>query len=496
MNIKNRIANFFQSGFKFSEDEYELKLYHLLYNAILSIVVLMLSILSIVRYTGGNEMLAMTELIFIVFSITSMISIRENKHHITKVTPVILSLFFVLVSFSFYTVNHYIGASWYMVLILPAFFLGGITAGMITTIASILSIIFIKTIGENQNSIFSFFYILMPLIITAVFVLLYELRNNKARQLLKEKNRYLEHKVELKTQEIKELADMVDKSNIELYIVDMQTDHYMYVNQGGLNALGYTLQEMLQMSVYDTNPALTVEMVTKMKELSKTTPNIMNIAQHERKDGSSYGVQSFIHPITYHGKDAYVIYDINLSDQQKAHEEVLRQKEALLTHAHYDTLTKLPNRILFHDRLSQAIAKSKRSKKELALLFIDLDHFKEINDSLGHDIGDKVLIEVASRFKNSLRAEDTISRLGGDEFTVIIENLESRASASMLAQKLIDNIQRPIVVEQHNLFVTCSIGISIYPENANEDKSLINTADDAMYKAKEDGKNRFKFFAA
>jgi diguanylate cyclase (GGDEF)-like protein/PAS domain S-box-containing protein len=388
------------------------------------------------------------------------------------------------------------GASWYIVLILPAFFLGGIKTGAIATAASVLSILILKITAEEQYSAFSFLYTIMPLIITAIFVLLYELRNNKARKLLKEKNEYLEHKVELKTQEIKELADMVSKSNIELYIVDFHTDHYLYVNQGGLNALGYTLQEMMQMSVYDINPALTVEMVTKMKELSKTTPNIMNIAQHQRKDGSVYGVQSFIHPITYHSKEAYVIYDINLTDQQKAHDELLRQKEVLLTHAYYDTLTKLPNRVLFHDRLSQAMAKSKRSQKELALLFIDLDHFKEINDSLGHDVGDKVLVQVASRFQNVLRAEDTISRLGGDEFTVIIENLESKESASMLAQKLIDSAQKAIVVDNYKLFVTCSIGISIYPKDAYEGETLINNADNAMYMAKKDGKNRFKFFKA
>ena len=496
MNFKNKLTNFFQSGFEFSESEYELKLHHLLYNAILSIVVLMLSVLSVVRYTDGNEKLAAVEIIFIVFSITSMISIRETKYRIVKVTPIALFLFFILVSFGFYTTNTYIGASWYIVLILPAFFLGGIKTGTIATIVSIFSIIILRTIAKDTYSIFSFFYTLMPLIITSIFVLLYELRNNKARQLLKEKNIYLEHEVELKTQETKELADMIDKSKIELYIVDLQTDYYLYVNQGALDAIGYSLDEMLTMTVYDINPALTVEMVKKMKELSKIQQNVMNIAHHQRKDGSLYGVQSFIHPIKYHNKNAYVIYDINLTEQQKAQDEILRQKEVLLTHAHYDTLTKLPNRVLFHDRLSQAIAKSKRSQKELALLFIDLDKFKEINDSLGHDVGDKVLIEIASRFKNSLRAEDTISRLGGDEFTVIIENLESTESASILAQKLINNAQKPIIIDGHELFVTCSIGISIYPEDAHEDKSLINTADNAMYKAKEAGKNRFKFFVA
>ncbi|MCD6432412.1 MAG: GGDEF domain-containing protein, partial [Sulfurimonas sp.] len=161
---------------------------------------------------------------------------------------------------------------------------------------------------------------------------------------------------------------------------------------------------------------------------------------------------------------------------------------------HYDSLTELPNRVLFNDRLAQAISKSKRSKKEIALLFIDLDHFKEINDSFGHEIGDKVLVEIASRFRHTLREEDTVSRLGGDEFTVIIENLKSSNFASKLAQKLIDTTKKPMVIDKHNLFVTCSIGISIYPKDAQEDRMLLHSADSAMYKAKEAGKNRFKFF--
>ena len=491
MTLKDKIKNFFQSGFKFYEDEYELKLYHLLYNAILIIVVLMLSILCSVRYTNGDEKLAAIEAVFVIFSIASMISIRSSKYHILKVTPVILVLFFILVSFGFYTTFHttHIGASWYMVFILPVFFLTGIRNGIIATIASIFSITILSSIGEVTYTPFLIFYTLIPLIVISIFVLLYELRNDKARELLKAKNLSLKH-------EVRELADMIDKSNIELYIVDFKTDYYLYVNQGGLNALGYTLQEMLQMSVYDVNPALSVEMVDKMKKLSKTTPNIMNIAQHKRKDGSLYGVQSFIHKIKYHNRDAYVIYDIYLTGQQEAQDELLRQKEALLEHAHYDTLTKLPNRMLFNDRLTQAISKSKRSKKELALLFIDLDHFKEINDSLGHDVGDKVLIEIASRFKNTLREEDTISRLGGDEFTIIIENLNSRESASILAKKIIDCAKKPIIIDEHKLTITSSIGISIYPKDAHEEKSLLNSADSAMYRAKEAGKNRFQFFVS
>jgi diguanylate cyclase (GGDEF)-like protein/PAS domain S-box-containing protein len=496
MGLKNRITNFLQSGFRFSEDEYELKLYHILYNTVMSCVLFVLMILCNVRFFDGNKTLAMLEMVVIFISLISMLYVRKEKHNIKKVASPILFLFFILVSFSYYTINIPMAINYYIILLVPAFYLGGIKRGIVVSIASFLTIVILNTLTHRDFTLFSFFYFVTPLLLAGLFSFLYEFRNDEAKKLLKEKNLALKKDVELKTQQTKELAEMVDRSTIELYIVDYATDHYLYVNKGSLEALGYRYDEMLKMSVYDVNPSLTVEVVQKMKEISKNKDNLMNITEHRRKDGTIYSVQSFMHMIKYHGKDAYVIYDINLSDQQKAHEEILRQKEVLINQAYYDTLTQLPNRALFYDRLSQAIAKSKRHKKDVALFFIDLDHFKDINDSFGHDVGDKVLMEVSSRFKEILREEDTTCRLGGDEFTIIMENFESIESISTLAQKIIENIPKPITIDGHKLFVTCSIGISIYPKDATQDNSLLSCADDAMYKAKKEGKNRFKFFAA
>ena len=162
--------------------------------------------------------------------------------------------------------------------------------------------------------------------------------------------------------------------------------------------------------------------------------------------------------------------------------------------AHYDVLTNLPNRALFHDTLKNAISKAKRAKNKIALMFVDLDNFKMINDTLGHDYGDLLLIEVAKRLKNILRAEDTVSRIGGDEFTIILEDIQDISYPSIVAQKVIDTLSQPIKLDDEMGYIGASVGIAILPDDAKEIKSLIKNADIAMYTAKNSGKNIYKYF--
>jgi len=180
----------------------------------------------------------------------------------------------------------------------------------------------------------------------------------------------------------------------------------------------------------------------------------------------------------------------------KQHQQLLSQKEVLAYQAHYDFLTGLPNRILFNDRLEHAIEKAHVSGKKVALLFIDLDHFKEINDSLGHDFGDKLLQKVTAQFQGIMGANNTLSRLGGDEFTVILEELQKAEEASHVAQLLIDLFAEPLFIEEKRLYVSCSIGISIYPDDGKDARNLFQYADAAMYKAKEEGRNNFQYYSA
>jgi diguanylate cyclase (GGDEF)-like protein/PAS domain S-box-containing protein len=162
--------------------------------------------------------------------------------------------------------------------------------------------------------------------------------------------------------------------------------------------------------------------------------------------------------------------------------------------AHYDMLTNLPNRALFYDSLKHYISKAKRSSSKIALMFIDLDNFKTINDTLGHDYGDILLKKVSEKLKSILRAEDIVSRLGGDEFTVILDGIESNAYPSVVAQKIIDELMKPIKLKDEMGYIGSSIGISIFPDDALDMDILIKNADMAMYTAKDAGKNTYRYF--
>ncbi|MCU7864057.1 MAG: transporter substrate-binding domain-containing protein [Candidatus Thiodiazotropha sp. (ex Lucinoma borealis)] len=174
--------------------------------------------------------------------------------------------------------------------------------------------------------------------------------------------------------------------------------------------------------------------------------------------------------------------------KQKAFEGKLRR------FAYYDVLTDLPNRLLFNERLENSIIRAQRTKRILALLFLDLDHFKNINDSLGHPLGDVVLKGVSLRFRQALREQDMLARLGGDEFVVLLEDLERAEDAVRVANKLVQAMENPFVIEGNELSLTTSIGISLCPGDARDATTLIKNADSAMFLAKQAGRNNYQFY--
>ena len=173
-----------------------------------------------------------------------------------------------------------------------------------------------------------------------------------------------------------------------------------------------------------------------------------------------------------------------------------KEAEAHIEHlAHYDSLTHLPNRALFADRLKHTLVTASRNKKKTALLFLDLDKFKSVNDTLGHLAGDLLLQSVANRLKSCVRESDTICRQGGDEFMILLVEVGGAEDAEMVARKIVGEMAEPHHIGSKDLFITFSIGISISPDDATDDEMLIKHADDAMYLAKESGRNNYKFFA-
>ncbi|WP_371736969.1 MULTISPECIES: EAL domain-containing protein [Brevibacillus] len=172
-----------------------------------------------------------------------------------------------------------------------------------------------------------------------------------------------------------------------------------------------------------------------------------------------------------------------------------KQSEELIHHlAYHDALTDLPNRRMYTQHLSREIMQAKRFQSNLAVLFLDLDRFKDVNDSFGHDVGDLLLVEAANRLKACLRPTDVVARLGGDEFTVLLSQLADREEAAALANQIMEALQRPFILQDHSFNVSCSIGIALYPQDGDNADDLLKRADTALYTVKSRGKNGYDFF--
>lgn len=207
-----------------------------------------------------------------------------------------------------------------------------------------------------------------------------------------------------------------------------------------------------------------------------------------RADGTSFPAEYWSYPQRKgEGVVGAVVAFIDITER-KAAEEQIRSL------AYYDTLTGLPNRILLQDRLAQALAGASRHQDKVALLFLDLDRFKVINDSLGHSVGDLLLRQVAERLKRQTREQDTVSRLGGDEFVVVLSGVKQIADSAITAERIMNAMTSEFVIQGHSLNVSCSLGISIFPDDGRDEDILVKHADAAMYCAKENGRNNFQFF--
>jgi diguanylate cyclase (GGDEF)-like protein/PAS domain S-box-containing protein len=217
------------------------------------------------------------------------------------------------------------------------------------------------------------------------------------------------------------------------------------------------------------------------QQLQRT--NTLNSVETElrRKSGGSLFV---LQNLTLAGDRVHMTV-ADISDRKRAEEQIE-------FHAYHDVLTRLPNRKLFTDRLTQNLTHARRSGKPLAVMFVDLDHFKTINDTLGHTAGDELLLEMARRLRGCVREEDTVARIGGDEFTIILSELRYSEDAVTVAEKIIAAVQKPLTVGGMPIEVSASIGIALYPVDGSDPESLLRNADSAMYRAKESGRNTYQ----
>ena len=211
-----------------------------------------------------------------------------------------------------------------------------------------------------------------------------------------------------------------------------------------------------------------------------TTLNSVEV-EMRRRDGSSVWV---LKNLTLSGDRIHSTV-VDISDRKRAEEQIE-------FHAYHDVLTNLPNRKLFMDRLSQALTRCRRYGKSLSVMFVDLDHFKSINDTFGHTAGDELLLEMSRRLRACVRDDDTVARLGGDEFTIILSELRHPEDAANVAEKILESIQQPLMMAQTPVEVSASIGIALYPVDGHDAEALLRNADSAMYRAKEAGRNTYQ----
>jgi diguanylate cyclase (GGDEF)-like protein/PAS domain S-box-containing protein len=288
----------------------------------------------------------------------------------------------------------------------------------------------------------------------------------------------------------KKFLTMFQLSPVGMAIVDGETGEFLEVNDALLSSTGYTRHEFVNLSYWDITPKKYEEQeLQQIKDLEKVGSFGPNQKEYIRKDGTRYPISISGVALTDADGKKIVLGIIEDISERKAYEKKLKRL------ALYDSLTYLPNRRLLSEKLEQSIAQCKREKKTLAVLMLDLDRFKPVNDSFGHVMGDNLLVEIAKRITAVVhRNTDTVARIGGDEFVIVLPFISQKQDAIQIAEKICNVLIKPFYIGTHKITISSSIGIAIFPEHGEDEKTLLTNADLAMYKVKNENRNSFKLF--
>lgn len=289
--------------------------------------------------------------------------------------------------------------------------------------------------------------------------------------------------------EWRKLSSALDQTADSIMITDAD-GIIEYVNPGFEHTTGYSRADAIgQRPNLLKSGLMDQPFYERLWKTLRDGKSFRGIFHNRHKDGSLYFEERTITPL----RDAQGVVTHFVSNGRDITERI-HSEEKLRFLAQHDVLTELPNRLLFNDRLTQAITRAERRGRRLALLFLDLDRFKVINDTLGHTTGDSLLCQVGQRLRYCLRSEDTVARISGDEFAVLLEDLSSNDEVVPIAQKLLTQVASPIQVDGRNLLVTTSMGIAVYPDDGSDSATLLRHSDIAMYRAKTRGRNGFHFY--
>lgn len=282
----------------------------------------------------------------------------------------------------------------------------------------------------------------------------------------------------------------LDEHYREILVFQPGTFQFVKANALACMDTGFTPEEMKQKTFIELAPSMDPDKLTRMCEslVNEIRPLVSFETTFKRKDESTYPAECKLQLVEPNGRKPEILVWVQDISERKQMENTIRQM------AYYDSLTGLPNRNLLNDRLAVALANASRNSQKVAILFLDLDHFKTINDSLGHDAGDQLLQQVSLRIKEILRKQDTVARMGGDEFIVLMPGLTDTHHTAKLAEKILDALAPAFKIGDNELYVGCSIGISVFPDDGMEIKTLLKNSDLAMYRAKEKGRNTFELY--
>lgn len=273
-----------------------------------------------------------------------------------------------------------------------------------------------------------------------------------------------------------------------MWIYQPETLHFLDVNDAAIQHYGYSREEFLSMTMHDLRPLETGE--GRSREPSPThLTNASGPWIHRKKDGACIQVDVTSHGIDFQGRRCRFALAQDVTERQRLHAQLVHQ-------AHHDTLTGLPNRLLLEDRMQQALAQAARHGQRAAILCIDLDRFKQINDSFGHAAGDLCLQQVAARISGRLRSVDTVARAGGEEFVIVLGGLDAVENAQVVAQDVLESLREPVEGEGFSVQVSASVGIAIYPDDGTDAADLWRSADTAMYRAKQAGGGQHLFVSS
>ena len=335
--------------------------------------------------------------------------------------------------------------------------------------------------------------------ILILFIFIFLLLSLKIKQLIKQ----LEHKIYSRTKQLLEQKNVFETLFNKSYDGILLTKYKKIVdcNKSMYSMFGYTKKEdFIDAEVPTFFPKFQEDGRDSMEKLEE----LIEVAREQgfsefeflakKVDGQEFWIDITITEITLDeiSMGYFVFKDID--NRKKIEKDFKIQQEKLYFQARHDSLTSLPNRTLLMDRLHQSIKRAKRNDRIFAVVFLDVDNFKMINDAFGHDIGDLLLIEIASILRSFTRITDIVARFGGDEFVLVLDDLNRIDDSSRILQKILERFQEPFVLGGNPFDVTFSMGVSIYPDNASNEGDLLKFADMAMYKAKERGKNRYLYY--